>query len=104
MKIEPMGGLTAPWQLAIRALNLLCAPPFTPALSPAYVTLESRKSLPNIVERYATPPLVGSCLLIAAQNGVDENGNNGAVEELCTNPVVISPKNVSLPKFSRQAC
>jgi len=96
-------GLAALWQLAARAMDLLCAPPLKPQLLSAACgvvfafladgTRDSRESLPAIVERYAAPPLVVTSLLIAAQNVVDENGNSGAVEELCSNPVVSSPKN-----------
>lgn len=76
-------GLAALWQLAARALDLLCAPPLAPSLLSAAAMVvfafladdrasdDGRDTLPAIVERYSAPPLVVASLLSAAENAIE---------------------------------
>ena len=76
-------GLAALWQLAARALDLLCTPPLEPSLLSAATMVvfafladdstsdDVRDTLPAIVERYSAPPLVVASLLSAAENAIE---------------------------------
>lgn len=82
-------GLAALWQLAARALDLLCTPPLTPSVTAAACATvfsfladspdAGGCALLRIVERYASPPLVISSLLHIVEGAVIDGTSPNAL-------------------------